>query len=121
MQLILTTVLLLVLAACTSTGGAPVTAYAAVSPELNPPPAWILFDGNVLVARGAVGGEAGVVGKGTGIPLLGPLTIQEGEVVVYRREPEERLVLAPGEPLPVWARGAFPPGLAERLGVTFRP
>ena len=120
LEMILATLALLILAACASTVSAPVTAYAVVSPEQSPPPAWILFDGNVLVAKGAVGGEAGVLGKATGLPYLGPLVVSEGEVIIYRREPEERLTLGPGEPLPFWAAEAFAPGQAERLGVTFQ-
>ena len=106
--------------ACPSTGGvSPVVAYAIVAPGESPPPAWLVTDGSVLVARGQVGGEVGVLSGTSGWPLLGPVAVEAGETVVWRREPAERLSFGPGAPLPSWASRAFPPGMAERLEVAF--
>lgn len=111
--------LALLLASCAADGTSAVTSYAIVQPDQTPPPAWLVFDGQVLVARGQVGGEAGVLVKANGIPLAGPVITVPGQVLCYRVDPEERVELEVGAPLPAWAASAFAVGQAERFGVTF--
>ena len=108
------------LASCTTTGSSVVSAYVLATAPEGAPPGWIVFDGDVLVAKGHVGAEAAVVLKSTGIPVFGPEVTTPGKVLVYRRSTETRLELEVNEPLPFWTRSAFPLGLAERFGVTFK-
>ncbi len=113
MKLLLALLLLLLAPSCTSTGAAPVTVYARFDTS------WILYDGQVFVSNAAVEGEAAILGKMTGIPIMGPLTLQPGKLIASHKGTGDSFAGDTGVPLPSWAASVFPPGYAEFLGVTF--
>lgn len=84
---------------------------------------WVYWDGDVLVARGDVGIEAGVWLKDSGLPVVGPVNVPQGSVLVARKSDGFQQLFTLDAPIPYWAVFAFPGGAtkAQSLGVTFTP
>lgn len=81
------------------------TSYAYRDPDL------------AVMWLGASGwGEVGT--KPTWLPLYA-LTLELGEAVAVDHEHDRKWKGLIGDPLPEWARGAFPPAQADAWGLTF--
>lgn len=113
---------LYLLASCSS---APVVASAVLQTSSEPAaglvPTFVKSDTNLVVAQGAFSFEGALYFKGSGAPVLAPVSVQAGRLLVIDREAEEREVLEPGAPIPARYAVLFRPGEAEALGVAFRP
>lgn len=103
--------LLLVVAGCATAG------FVATATMEGRGAAWT--DGMIMVAVGEFEGDFTIFGKSTGIEVVFPAYVREGEVLVVNRTTGEELRFALGEPLPAYCRSLFRPGEAEALGLTF--
>lgn len=111
--------ILLLLASCTSTGGAPVVARVETSGALS-----IAFDANSYVAISGASGYAQLRDT-RGLPLyqieFGPDTVLVGHL----RDPEVSWRGAPGEPVPAdfwpWVEAVLTPAEIDAMGLIQEP
>jgi hypothetical protein len=115
---------LLVAALCgcgaTQKGEKPLVASMVVAnPAGGAPIALARYDLNGLVAWGVTKAELEVYLRGSGIPILGPLYIDEHKAVVKINEPKFEWTGALGGPLPHQCRSWFRQGEITAWGLHF--
>ena len=109
----------LCLPSCAADGSASVVGHAAITTSGGP--CDIRWDGDTLLVIGSGDGIAEIYTKHNWFPILGPVVIHRGVVLLKSNSREYEAELQPGQPLPAWVQetGLLRPGEAEQLGLTF--